>query len=157
MSADRPLPDSDDAPSMPEPAEHARQHASVRHAHETELVEDYVELIADLIDSDGEARAVELARRFGVAQATVAKMLGRLVERGLVVRERYRAILLTDSGRALAEQSRSRHALVLDFLLALGVPGEAARRDAEGIEHHVSEATLEAMRQFAEGSDSSAD
>lgn len=139
---------------MPAPDEHARQHASVRHAHETELVEDYVELIADLIDSDGEARAVELARRFGVAQATVAKMLIRLVERGLIVRERYRAILLTDSGRALAERSRRRHALVLDFLLALGIPEDVARRDAEGIEHHASEDTLEAMRRFVEDSGS---
>lgn len=133
---------------MPEPAEQARQHASVRHAHETELVEDYVELIADLIDRNGEARAVDLARRFGVAQATVAKMLRRLVERGLVVRERYRAVLLTDAGRALAEQSRRRHALVLEFLLALGVDEAPARRDAEGIEHHVSSATLEAMQRF---------
>lgn len=133
---------------MPAPDEHARQHASVRHAHETELVEDYVELIADLIDSDGEARAVELARRFGVSQATVAKMLNRLVERGLIVRERYRAILLTDTGRALAERSRARHALVLDFLRSLGVPEESARLDAEGIEHHAGNDTLEAMRRF---------
>lgn len=139
-----------DQPSMPAPDEHARQHASVRHAHETELVEDYVELIADLIDSDGEARAVELARRFGVAQATVAKMLNRLVERGLIVRERYRAILLTDAGRALAERSRARHALVLDFLRKLGVPEESARLDAEGIEHHAGRDTLEAMRRFLE-------
>lgn len=137
-----------DQPSMPAPDEHARQHASVRHAHETELVEDYVELIADLIDSDGEARAVELARRFGVSQATVAKMLNRLVERGLIVRERYRAILLTDTGRALAERSRARHALVLDFLRSLGVPEESARLDAEGIEHHAGNDTLEAMRRF---------
>jgi len=133
---------------MPAPDQQARQHASVRHAHETELAEDYVELIADLIDSDGEARAVELARRFGVSQATVAKMLNRLVDRGLIVRERYRAILLTDAGRALAEQSRSRHALVLEFLRTLGVPEESARLDAEGIEHHVSNDTLEAMRRF---------
>lgn len=138
---------------MPAPDEHARQHASVRHAHETELVEDYVELIADLIDSGGEARAVDLARRFGVAQATVAKMLNRLGERGLVVRERYRAILLTDAGRALAERSRRRHALVLEFLLALGVPDGPARRDAEGIEHHVSDATLDAMQRFVRDAD----
>jgi len=51
-------------------------------------------------------------------------------------------------GRALAEQSRSRHALVLEFLRTLGVPEESARLDAEGIEHHVSNDTLEAMRRF---------
>ena len=138
---------------MPAPHEQARQHASVRHAHETELVEDYVELIADLIDSGGEARAIDLARRFGVGQATVSKMLRRLVERGLVLREPYRAILLTEAGRALAERSRRRHALVLDFLRALGVPEAPARRDAEGIEHHVSDDTLRAMRRFVERAD----
>ena len=133
-------------PDVPEAEQHARQHASVRRAHETELIEDYVELVADLIDSEGEARAVDLAHRFGVAQATVAKMLRRLSEQGLIVREPYRAIHLTETGRALAETSRQRHALVLSFLRALGVSEEAARHDAEGIEHHVSEETLEAMR-----------
>jgi len=133
---------------MPAPAEQARQHEGVRQAHETERVEDYVELIADLIDRDGEARAVELARRLGVAPATVAKMLRRLEGRGLVVREPYRAVLLTEAGRGLAEASRARHELVLAFLVAIGVDEAQARRDAEGIEHHVSEETLAAMKRF---------
>jgi DtxR family manganese transport transcriptional regulator len=127
---------------------HARQHASVRKAHETELIEDYVELVADLIDAKGEARAVEIAQRMGVRQATVAKMVRRLQDRGLVESEPYRAIFLTDDGRAMAESSRTRHAVVLAFLRALGVPEETALRDAEGIEHHVSDATLSAMRRF---------
>jgi len=132
--------------NIPAAEQQARQHASVRHAHETELIEDYVELIADLVDFEGGARAVELAHRFGVTQATVSKMLRRLSDQELIVREPYRAIHLTEAGRALAENSRQRHALVLSFLRALGVSEEAARHDAEGIEHHVSRETLEAMR-----------
>ena len=124
----------------------ARQHARVRKAHETELVEDYVELIADLIDAKGEARAVEIARRMDVRQATVGKMVRRLCDHGLVSSEPYRAIFLTDAGRRMAEASRERHAIVLNFLRWLGVPEETALQDAEGIEHHVSEETLEAMR-----------
>lgn len=131
---------------------HARQHASVRKAHETELIEDYVELVADLIDAKGEARAVEIAQRMGVRQATVAKMIRRLHNRGLVETEPYRAIFLTEPGRAMAEASRARHAIVLDFLRALGVPEETALRDAEGIEHHVSDETLKAMRRYVRGS-----
>lgn len=130
---------------------HARQHASVRKAHETELIEDYVELVADLIDSKGEARAVEIAQRMGVRQATVAKMIRRLQERGLVDTEPYRAIFLTEPGRTMAEASRTRHAVVLDFLRALDVPEDTALRDAEGIEHHVSDATLDAMRRYIRG------
>lgn len=131
------------------PAVHAAQHAHVRKAHETELIEDYVELIADLIDAKGEARAVELAQRMAVTQATVGKMIRRLTDRGLVHSEPYRAIFLTAVGRRMAEASRRRHLVVLRFLRAIGVPEASARQDAEGIEHHVSKATLAAMRRFA--------
>lgn len=134
------------------PEVHARQHVHVRKAHETELVEDYVELIADLIDAKGEARAVELSQRLGVTQATVGKMIRRLDERGLVTSEPYRSIFLTSAGRRMAEDSRQRHITVLRFLRAIGVPETAARQDAEGIEHHVSDATLAVMRRIA-GSD----
>ena len=132
-------------------AAHARQHASVRKAHETELIEDYVELVADLIDAKGEARAVEIAQRMGVRQATVAKMVRRLQDRGLVETEPYRAIFLTRSGREMAETSRARHAIVLQFLRTLGVSENTALSDAEGIEHHVSAETLEAMRAHLRG------
>lgn len=140
---------STDRPGEMLPADtHARQHARVRKAHETELVEDYVELIADLIDAKGEARAVEIARRMDVRQATVAKTVRRLREQGLVSSEPYRAIFLTDEGRRMAEASRERHAVVLDFLRWLGVSEETALQDAEGIEHHVSGETLDAMRRI---------
>lgn len=131
------------------PEAHARQHSSVRRAHETELIEDYVELIADLIDAGSRARAIDLARRMGVAQATVSKMVRRLQAQGLVETEPYRALFLTDAGRRMAERSRSRHATVVRFLRAIGVSDENALRDAEGIEHHVSEETLAAMRRIA--------
>lgn len=131
------------------PDVHARQHARVREAHQTELIEDYVELIADLIDTKGEARAVEVARRLGVRQATVGKMVGRLRELGLIESEPYRAIFLTDEGRRMAEASRERHAVVLRFLRAIGVSEETAMADAEGIEHHVSEETLQAFQRVA--------
>lgn len=125
--------------------QHARQHTGVRKAHETELVEDYVELIADLIDATGEARAVDIAQRMGVRQATVAAMVRRLQTRGLATSEPYRSIFLTDAGRRMADVSRARHAVVLRFLLALGVPETVAFRDAEGIEHHVSPTTLKVL------------
>jgi DtxR family manganese transport transcriptional regulator len=132
------------------PEAHARQHAHVREAHKTELIEDYVELIADLIDAKGEARSVELAQRMGVTQATVGKMIRRLQERGLVTSEPYRSLFLTDAGRRMAEASRRRHIIVLRFLRALGISENAARQDAEGIEHHVSDEALAAMQRFVD-------
>jgi DtxR family manganese transport transcriptional regulator len=121
-----------------------------REARRSELVEDYVELIDDLIREGGEARQVDIAARLGVAQPTVARMLRKLVDGGLVMRKAYRGVFLTDSGRELAQASRERHEIVEQFLVALGVTPETAQRDAEGIEHHVSEETLAAFRRFTE-------
>jgi DtxR family manganese transport transcriptional regulator len=128
---------------------HVEAFRHVRAARRNELVEDYVELIADLIDDGGEARQVDIAARLGVAQPTVAKMLKRLAEEGLIQQQPYRAVFLTETGRELAEESRRRHQIVESFLLALGVSADIARVDAEGIEHHVSDETLDAFRRFA--------
>ncbi len=116
--------------------------------HQSELMEDYVELIAQLIDEKGEARGSDVAMRLGVANATVVKMLKRLTDRGLVTQQPYRAIMLTLEGWTLAEHGKKRHATVESFLLTLGVSPETARIDSEGIEHHVSSETLKAMARF---------
>ena len=114
----------------------------VREARRNELVEDYVELIADLIDDGGEARAVDIAARLGVTKPTVNKMLKRLQVEELITQRPYRAIFLTEAGRELAEESRKRHHIVESFLLSIGVSPDTARADAEGMEHHVSDETL---------------
>ncbi|GJD89630.1 MULTISPECIES: manganese-binding transcriptional regulator MntR [Methylobacterium] len=134
-----------------DPEIHVASFRQAREARRSELAEDYVELIADLIGDGGEARQVDIAARLGVAQPTVAKMLKRLSEDGLVQQRPYRGVFLTEAGRILADQARERHQVVERFLCALGVSPETARRDAEGIEHHVSGETLEAFRRFADG------
>lgn len=125
---------------------HSEAFRQSRAVHRNELVEDYVELIADLIADGGEARQVDIAARLGVAQPTVAKALGRLVDDGLISRKPYRGIMLTDEGQALALEIKERHQTVEDFLLFLGIDPDIARIDAEGIEHHVSPETLEAFK-----------
>lgn len=127
---------------------HAESFRQVRQAHRLELVEDYVELISDLIRDGGEARQVDIAARLGVAQPTVAKMLKRLAKAGYVVQKPYRGAFLTEEGEALAQASRERHRTVEEFLLALGIDADTARRDAEGIEHHVSAQTVAAFARF---------
>ncbi|MBB5517038.1 DtxR family manganese transport transcriptional regulator [Rubricella aquisinus] len=138
---------TDTAP-LPDEADQARTFTRLREAHASEVTEDYVELIADLIDSEGEARAVALANRFGVTPATVNNTVKRLERDGYVTSRPYRSIFLTDKGRALAEDCRERHQIVTQFLLALGVSADVAEADAEGIEHHVSAETLDAFRNF---------
>ncbi len=143
-------------PDGASPSPFDQQAANFRHARRarsTEIAEDYVELIADLIDSRGEARAVDIARRLGVSHATVIKTIGRLQRDGLVETEPYRAVFLTEEGRRIAEWSRGRHELVVRFLLAIGVSEEAARTDAEGLEHHVSAETLAAFERLIRAQD----
>jgi DtxR family transcriptional regulator, manganese transport regulator len=136
---------SGDATSTEQQAASFRQ---TRHARSQEVAEDYVELIAELIETEGEARTVEIAQRLGVSHPTVGKTLGRLQREGLITRRPYRAVFLTDAGRELAEHARRRHQLVEDFLKAIGVSEERARIDAEGIEHHVSDETLAAFQRL---------
>lgn len=124
----------------------AERFERIRRAHQSEIAEDYVEMIATLIIETGEARAVDLAARFGVTAPTVHATIHRLVREGLVVSRRYRSIFLTDAGRRLADECKSRHTIVRNFLMHIGVDADTAEADAEGLEHHVSEATLKAFK-----------
>jgi DtxR family manganese transport transcriptional regulator len=97
-----------------------------RRDHAMELAEDYLEMIDDLIQQNGEARAVDIAQSFGVSHVTVTKTISRLQRDGLVTSAPYRSIFLTAEGKRIAQRARQRHQIVLQFLRAIGVP----RRDA---------------------------
>ena len=131
-------------------ADSAVKFERIRKAHQNEVAEDYVEMIAELIDRTGEARAVDLAQRFGVTAPTVNATIQRLQKDGLVNSRPYRSIFLTEAGQSLAENCKKRHEIVRNFLVALGVDAETAEQDAEGVEHHVSAQTLACFKQFVE-------
>ncbi len=138
-----------------QPRRQARSSASstnafkrIRDDHARELAEDYVELIDDLITQTGEARAVDIAAKLGVSHVTVANTIRRLKRDSLVTAEPYRSIFLTPKGKRLATAARERHTLILEFLIAIGVPPNDAEADAEGIEHHLSPPTLKAIVSF---------
>ncbi len=133
---------------LPAELTQARRFSKTRSAQSGALLEDYVELIADLLTTGGEARPTDVARRLGVSHATAIKTISRLKREGLATGRPYRGVFLTQEGQKLAARVHARHRLVVDMLLALGIPAEAAEADAEGIEHHVSEATLKAFAQF---------
>ena len=133
---------------MPAEPTQAQRFGKAREARSATLVEDYVELIADLIAAHGEARATEIAKRLGVTHPTALKSVARLKREGLATSRPYRGIFLTAAGQALAERVRARHRLIVELLRAVGVPQEAAEADAEGMEHHASEATLLAFERF---------
>ena len=129
-------------------AQSAAKFERIRKAHQSEVAEDYVEMIADLIEQTGEARAVDLASLFGVTAPTVNATVQRLQKDGLVISRPYRSIFLTPAGQELAAFCKQRHRIVRDFLIAIGVDADVAEQDAEGVEHHVSETTLQQFADF---------
>ena len=133
---------------LPAQPTQARRFSKTRRALASALLEDYVELIADLLSTAGTARAAEIARRLGVSHVTVIRSVTRLEREGLAVVQPHRGILLTEAGMELSQRVRARHRLVVATLLALGVPAEVAEQDAEGIEHHVSDSCLQAFAHF---------
>ncbi len=136
------------APDLPAEEAQAARFEKARLAQSTAVLEDYAELISDLIASEGEARPTDIARRLGVSHATAIKSIARLKREGLATSKLYRGVFLTPNGETLARRVRTRHRLVVDLLLAVGVPQGAAEADAEGIEHHVSDETLRAFAEF---------
>ena len=122
----------------------------VRADHAMETAQDYVEAVSDIVHRRGECRVKDLAQHMGVSHVTVSRIVTRLLQEQLVETEPYRPIRLTAQGERLAAESRRRHEIVFSFLVALGVPEPDAGPDAEGIEHHVGEVTLQHMQSFAE-------
>lgn len=142
------MPNPADLP--PSAADHSERFSQARAAQAVAVLEDYAEMISDLIQDAGEARIADIAARMGVTHPTATKAVARLKREGLAVSRPYRGVFLTDEGAALAERVRARHRTVVDLLIAVGVPPDTAELDAEGIEHHVSATTLAAFRAYLE-------
>ena len=130
------------------PPDQSARFRTTRAAHRDETAEDYVEAVMQIQAELGQARIKDLALLMGVSHVTVTRIIRRLSDPkvGLVVAQPYRPVELTPAGKRLAAWIRKRHEIVLGFLIALGVPPRQAEIDAEGIEHHVSDATIRAMQ-----------
>lgn len=114
----------------------------------TTRMEDYLEVIYELIQHKGYATTVDISKYLNVSSPSVTKMLQRLSEGGHVNYEKYRGITLTDAGVAIAKNIHERHGVLAEFLVMIGVDPDTANRDAEGIEHHLHPETLKKLEQF---------
>jgi Mn-dependent DtxR family transcriptional regulator len=108
-------------------------------------VEDYLERILELMNSKGYARVVDIAAALKISQASVTNMVQRLDADGLLKYEKYRGLILTTTGKTLARKIAHRHKLLTDFLTLLGLDEKVIHHDVEGMEHHISPATLRAI------------
>lgn len=134
---------------MTSEAERAKHHTRVRKQHARELAQDYVEVIYQFAEKNGNSmRVTDLQVHFGVSHVTVIRALQRLEAQGLLLYTNRKSIQLTPEGESIAKRSVERHELVVRLLCGLGVSEETAEADAEGAEHHFSEETLAAIRSF---------
>src|SRR3984957_10042660 len=115
----------------------------------SQSAEDYLERIHELFEEKGYARVVDIASSLKVRQASVTSMVQKLDELGYLKYEKYRGLSLTNKGREVARRIRSRHETLSRFFSLFGLDTEIQRRDIEGIEHHLSPATLEFLADLA--------
>ncbi len=126
---------------------------SIKEAHKStkgdySRVEDYLEVISELVELKGYANTIEISRYLNVSAPSVTKMLQRLDENGYLEYEKYKGINLTQKGNAVADTVRQKHGILLEFFKMLGINHEIANQDTEGIEHHLNPQTIRQLRKF---------
>ena len=127
---------------------------SIKAAHKSEKssssarMEDYLEIIAELVELKGYATTLDISRYMSVSAPSVTKMLKRLDENGLLEYEKYHGINLTSKGTHIAEGIRQKHGILLEFFEILGIGDETANQDIEGMEHHLNTKTIKQLRKF---------
>lgn len=114
----------------------------------TDRMEDYLEIIYELVHQKGYATSVDITECLNVSAPSVTKMMRRLDLKGYLEYEKYRGIRLTSQGKTVAENIKKRHNLLTEFFKRIGVSEDIAIQDAEGIEHHLHAETLEKLEKF---------
>ncbi len=122
----------------------AKRQETTAHVH-SPAIEDYLEQIHNLIEGKGYARVVDIAKNLGISQASVTNMIQRLDAEGFVVYERYRGVVMTDSGRKIGQEIARRHEVLTRLLASFGLDAKTVHEDVEGMEHHMSRQTLEVL------------
>jgi len=114
----------------------------------TDRMEDYLEVIYELIQQKGYATTADISKYLNVSSPSVTKMVKKLDENRYLVYEKYRGLSLTTEGIHIAKNIQEKHSLFVEFLKIIGVDDETAHIDAEGIEHHLHPLTIRKLERF---------
>jgi DtxR family transcriptional regulator, manganese transport regulator len=114
----------------------------------TSRMEDYLEVIYELVQEKGYATTTDIANYLKVSLPSVTKMLRKLNRTGWLDYERYRGIRLNKEGVAVAKSVHERHSLMTEFFRMIGVDEATANADAEGVEHYLHPETLKKLQKF---------
>lgn len=116
----------------------------------SQSAEDYLERIYELIQEKGFARVADIATSLKVRQASVTDMVQKLAKRGFLKYERYHDVVMTSKGREVARRIQDRHKTLSRFFSLLGLDAATQREDIEGIEHHLSQTTVNVLADLAQ-------
>lgn len=116
-----------------------------------ESMEMYLETIYILENSHGHAHGVDVAKKLGVSKASVSKAMNKLSAKGMINKESYGTITLTQKGKELSEQIYYNHQLITKFLEhSLNLTVSQSAENACKMEHVISEDMLEAIKKYLE-------
>ncbi len=118
--------------------------------HIQESGEMYLETIHVLSKKNGSVRAIDISEYMGYSKPSVSRAMSILKNADYIEVDEHGYITLTDTGLEIANKMYERHTLLTEFLIRIGVDKETAADDACKIEHHISEASFEAIKRFAE-------
>lgn len=112
-------------------------------------IEMYLETIYILESNHGHAHVVDIAERLGITKPSVTKAMNRLKNEGLINKEAYGHINLTDKGIAVAKSIYYKHCLVTSFLeKSLKLSSNEASINACRMEHIITDEMLEAIEAY---------
>jgi len=107
----------------------------------SDVMEDYLKAIYQLQREHGApVQTSKIAAYLDVTSPTVTSMMEKLAERGLVGREKYKGVELTDEGQTVAVEIVRHHRLLESFLVEqLDYEWTDVHEEADVLEHHISE------------------
>ena len=111
----------------------------------------YLETIHVLSKSNTNVRSIDISEHMGYSKPSVSRAVSILKQEGYILVDSDGFITLTDSGRAVAEKIFERHTLIAGLLIRLGVDPETAAEDACRVEHAISDASFQAIKNYVNG------
>ena len=112
-------------------------------------LEDYFEFIYETIEAKSSVKAIDIAKKFEIARASVTEALQRLEQKGYISYGRYQPIQLTDDGINLAKEIILKHNTLCKFFSSvLELSQEEAELNACQIEHIITPTAFEKIKEY---------
>ena len=112
-------------------------------------LEDYLEIICNLLEASNSVKAVEIAKKLNISRASVSEALSKLVDKKLIIYEGHKGISITEEGLKVAKNVIKKHKTFTAFFEdTLGLEKQEAEENACKIEHVISDKLFKRIQKF---------